>query len=308
MRRLVSFILLTSLVISIYFVFKGISLSSLIADFSNQKVYIQRDQTINFIPDWTQEEMLAKLNTTREAAGVSKLKESTKLDQSAKSRLSVILSEEDYEGTVTGLTREKALDNADYVANLVGDLYLVSFFKSNDPIAFWNNDITSKNTIIHPDFKDVGIAIKNSADRVDVYILLASPKKIVKQTVAPKTSWGGIELWEAINNRRVEMGVNPLRQEGDLCTIASIRLNQLLELGKLDGHAGFVPTLNREDIKHITEKFNISEYLIQGYPTPTEAVAAWENTLGHRSLMAGGEYVFGCVYAQNTFGVAIAAY
>ena len=93
-----------------------------------------------------------------------------------------------------------------------------------------------------------------------------------------------------------------------LCTIASIRLNQLLELGKLDGHAGFVPVLERTDLKSFTEKYNISEFLIQGYQTPLEAVDAWESTMGHKTLLVGGEYVWGCVYAQNTFGVAIAAY
>jgi uncharacterized protein YkwD len=237
-----------------------------------------------------------------------KLKGSTKLDQSAKARLSVVLSENDVDGSITGYTREKALANADYDANLVGDLVLIGFFKSNDAIAYWNNDKITESTLFHPDFRDVGIAVKNSTDKVDVYVLLASPRKVIRQVVAPKVTWGGPELWAAVNKRRVELGVNPLKQRDELCTIASIRLNQLLELGKLDGHAGFVPVLNREDLKWISEKYNISEYLIQGYQTPTEAVAAWENTMGHRALLAGGEYVWGCVYAQNTFGVAIAAY
>ena len=81
-----------------------------------------------------------------------------------------------------------------------------------------------------------------------------------------------------------------------------------MELTKLDGHAGLDPLLNREDLRWIGEKYTLSEFLIVGYPTPPEAIYAWEHTLGHRALMAGGEYVWGCVYAQNTFGVAIAAY
>ena len=263
---------------------------------------------MNFIPDWTTEDTLAKINAAREAKGLSKLRGSTKLDQSARARLAVILTDNDVDGTITGLSREKALTNAGYDANLVGDLILIGFYKSNDAIAFWNNNESMKETMYHTDFKDVGIAIKNSEDKVDVYILLASPRKVVKQVVTPKITWGGPELWEAINKKRVEMGVNPLKQKAELCTIASIRLNQLLELGKLDGHAGFVPVLNRDDLKWITEKYNVSEYLIQGYQTPTEAVTAWVNTMGHRTLLAGGEYVWGCVYAQNTFGVAIAAY
>lgn len=302
-----SAVVLLLLVSAIYF-FRGTSVKSLVSDLMQQHVYIQRDSAADFMPDWTTEELLLKINTARESSGLSKLKESTKLDQSAKARLSVILSENDVDGSVTGFSREKALSNAGYDASLVGELILTGFFKSNDPIAYWNNNVTMKGTMLHADFVDVGIAVKNSADKVEVYILLASPRKMVKKVVTPKITWGGPELWEAINKRRVEMGVNPLRQANELCTIASIRLNQLLELGKLDGHAGFAPTLERSDLKWISEKYNISEYLIQGYATPTEAIKAWENTLGHRSLLAGGEYVWGCVYAQNTIGVAIAAY
>lgn len=294
-------------ILSVFFL-KTTNLNNLVKDISSQRIYFQKDESINFIPDWKSEDLLNKINIERESNGLSKLKEDAKFDQSAKARLSVILSENDMDGSVTGLTREKALENTGFDANLVGDMVLVGFFKSNDPISFWNNDTTSKAAMLHRDFRNIGIAIKNSTDKVDVYILLASPRKVVKQIVAPKITWGGIELWEAINKRRVEMGVNPLNQKSELCTVASIRLNQLLELGKLDGHAGFVPVLQREDLKWISEKYNVSEYLIQGYQTPTEAVKAWENTLGHRTLLAGGEYVWGCVYAQNTFGVAIAAY
>ena len=130
----------------------------------------------------------------------------------------------------------------------------------------------------------------------------------VPQAVKTKITWGGPDLWEVVNGRRIEMGVNPLRQRDELCTVASIRLNELLELGKLDGHAGFVPVLDRPDLKWISEKYNLSEFLAQGYSSPLETVQAWENTLGHKALLAGGEYVWGCVYAQNTFSVAIAAY
>ncbi len=134
----------------------------------------------------------------------------------------------------------------------------------------------------------------------------------VKATNTPaikKISWGGPELWEEINKRRIENGVNPLSQKDELCTIAAIRLNELRELGKLDGHEGFssMPE-KRTDLKWIFEKYNLAEFLIIGYDTPKETVEAWEHTLGHKSLVAGGEWVWGCVYSQDTFGVAITAY
>lgn len=125
----------------------------------------------------------------------------------------------------------------------------------------------------------------------------------------PKITWGGPQLWEAVNKRRVQLGVNPMQVKDEICTIASIRLNQILDLDNLDGHKGFseLPQ-NRPDLKWIFEKYNLSEFLVSGATSPEEAVSLWENTLGHKELMSGGQYVWGCIYAQNGYGVAIAAY
>jgi len=123
-------------------------------------------------------------------------------------------------------------------------------------------------------------------------------------------NWGGPELWNAVNNRRQENGVNPLNQADELCTIASIRLNELLELGKLDGHEGFSNLADRrDDLDWIFEKYsNVAEFLAVGAATPEETVNMWSNTLAHKKLLTGGEYVWGCIYAQNSFAVAISAY
>jgi hypothetical protein len=130
-----------------------------------------------------------------------------------------------------------------------------------------------------------------------------------KAPVQQKITWGGPQLWEAVNKRRVQLGVNPLSVRDEICTIASIRLNQILELGKLDGHVGFSNmSQDRPDLKWIFEKYNLSEFLVSGAGSPEEAVSLWENTLGHKELLSGGQYVWGCIYAQNGFGVAIAAY
>src|SRR3990167_1332902 len=133
-------------------------------------------------------------------------------------------------------------------------------------------------------------------------------------TFAPKPqakiTWGGPQLWDAVNKRRIELGVNPLSSREEICTIASIRLNQLLELGKLDGHEGFsnMPE-KRPDLKWIFDKYsNIAEFLVSGAQSPEEAVSLWENTLAHKKLLTGGEYVWGCIYAQYGFGVAITAF
>ncbi len=126
----------------------------------------------------------------------------------------------------------------------------------------------------------------------------------------PKTDWGGPELWNAVNDKRREYGVNAIQQRDELCTIASIRLNELLELGKLDGHEGFSNmSIERPDLKWIFEKYSVTaEFLAMGGESPEETVSLWDGTLGHKKLLTGGEYVWGCIYAQNTFAVAITAY
>lgn len=139
----------------------------------------------------------------------------------------------------------------------------------------------------------------------------AKPTAKPNQAQSPKqiTNWSGPQLWEAVNARRIQNGVNPISKRDEICTIASIRLNELLDLGNLDAHEGFskLPE-EREDLKWIYEKYTLTEFLVSGADTATEAVELWENTLGHSKLLTGGEYVWGCTYAQNGFGVAITAY
>jgi uncharacterized protein YkwD len=125
-------------------------------------------------------------------------------------------------------------------------------------------------------------------------------------TSPPKpTYYSGPQLWDAVNKSRVEHGVNALKQLDLLCTIAAIRLNQQLELGTLDNHARFEETV--KSVQGAT-KYNVAEFLIKGPTTAQGAVDAWLNTLGHSKLLTAGEYIYGCTYAQDGYGVAIAAY
>lgn len=150
-------------------------------------------------------------------------------------------------------------------------------------------------------------AVEKQGD--DISVSTSSPDNQTSIVIKQQLLWGGPDLWEEVNKRRIELGVNPLSTKSELCTIASIRLNELLDLGTLDGHEGFSNMIDRrEDLKWIFEKYNLTEFLIAGADSPTDAVYLWENTLGHKKLLTGGEYVWGCIYAQNSFGVAITAF
>jgi hypothetical protein len=141
----------------------------------------------------------------------------------------------------------------------------------------------------------------------EVYI---TPAPDNKPSLLRDASWGGPDLWEAVNKKRQNNGVNTLSQKDDLCTIASIRLNELLELGTLDGHEGFSNmTERRPDLEGIFKNYStIAEFLAAGAGSAQETVGLWEKTLGHKKLLTGGEYVWGCIYAQNSFAVAISAF
>lgn len=164
-----------------------------------------------------------------------------------------------------------------------------------------------KNNQLAVDQKVLSKVVSATTKPINTSVPFHSPLPTIRYS-PPTVSWGGPQLWDAVNKSRVEHGVNPLKVMDQLCTIASIRLNEILDLGKLDGHAGFSVLADRPDIKPTFDKYNISEFLVSGASSPQNAVGLWENTLGHKILLSGGEYVWGCVYAQNGFGVAIAAY
>jgi len=137
----------------------------------------------------------------------------------------------------------------------------------------------------------------------------AAPTPTPTRESAPVGYFSGPQLWEVVNRRRMANGVSGLGTRDEICTIASLRLNELLTLGSLDGHEGFhsLPE-RREELKWIYDTYNLSEFLLSGAQTAEEAADLWQNTLGHSKLITGGEYVWGCIYAQNGFAVAIAAF
>ncbi len=252
-------------------------------------------------------QILDFVNAKREANGLKKLNLDSELTKSALVRLAVIETLGDWEGSISGMSREKAVLSTKYFPKTIGDIYLNS-------IEDLDKESVDSETLYLKDFTDLGIATAKSKTNPKIYLIFANrAKKIItpaksSNVITTKANWGGPELWAVVNKRRTEFGVGQLSKKDELCTIASIRLNQLLELKKLDGHAGFQPVLDRSDLKWISEKYNISEYLAQGFGSAEETVKGWENTLGHRSLLTGGEFVWGCIYAQNSFAVAITAY
>jgi len=188
---------------------------------------------------------------------------------------------------------------------VVGLLMVASFVAGYGRGVFRTTSTSGKNfSLVRLIMPQVITETTGEASPTPIVIVKNDPPKVQQAS-----SWGGPDLWEAVNKKRSEYGVNPLNNKAELCTIAAIRLSEILELGKLDGHEGFsnMPD-RREDLRYIFEQYTVSEFLLSGAQTPEEAVALWEDTLGHKKLLTGGEYVWGCIYAQAGFAVAITAY
>lgn len=269
---------------------------SIVQKFSNETV---ATKTV------TIDKLIEVINKYRADNKLTVLKKDSRLDKASEARLAVIQSKDDFEGKITGVTLEKSAINNGYNYSLVGGLYSAGSETEEAILENWKKDEGAKKILDDKYVKQVGLAISIKDSVTSVVVIVGKEAGVVANK---NVAWGGPELWDAVNKRRTERGVSPLSRKEELCTIASIRLNQLLELGKLDGHAGFVPTLERSDLKWIKDKYDISEFLVTGYSTPLAAVDAWEHTLGHKDLLTGGQFVWGCIYAQNTFGVAITAF
>jgi len=171
------------------------------------------------------------------------------------------------------------------------------------------NELVQDTTYTH-----IGIAQKqDTIDSVSgtVFVLiLAQPQKKTTpvQTASTPSYYTGVELWQEIQKYRLEHGVPPFKQDNTLCTIASIRVNQLLELGKLDDHNGFNPLVEKYRDSNQLIHSDVAENILSGYLTAPEAVSGWDSSLGHRKLMQDGSYVYACAAANYGFAVLIAAF
>ena len=153
--------------------------------------------------------------------------------------------------------------------------------------------------------KDYENQIKNLSDQLPLTQKPSVSRQPVPKSQNSQTSWSGPEFWQAISNKRVEVGLSPITVNDLLCTFAAIRLAEIRRLGRLDDHEGFNPLvekykedLNKEDL------LGLFEFLTSGAPTAKEAVDGLYDTLGHKTLFTE-IYKAGCAYAADGFGVVI---
>ncbi len=140
---------------------------------------------------------------------------------------------------------------------------------------------------------------------------LAKTAATTKPTSKPVAYYSGEDLLQAVNKYRREHGVPELQLHSGLCQLSSRRLGELINLGKLDNHAGFEKYFNENKISEMAgpQLTNVAENLASGYATAWEAVMGWDSSPPHRTfLLADGSYKYGCASANYNFAVLIAGF
>lgn len=201
-------------------------------------------------------------------------------------------------------------------------LQTLAFFWPNEvDNQLWENAIATPESVLQSDLRLVGIATRSATFQktngvLAVWLLSpALPKLEVAPTLIPIDSqplepaayptYTGAELWEAVQLYRRAHDLPEFQQANELCTVASIRLNELLELGKLDNHDGFRPRADQFFIDHPGWN-HINENLAQGYQTAVATVEwGWDQSLGHRALIQSRDHPYACTAANRGFAVLI---
>ena len=122
------------------------------------------------------------------------------------------------------------------------------------------------------------------------------------KTVAPTFNYTGDDIFRVINEYRRGVNVGELSLDPNLCYLSSLRLSQLLDLGKLDAHQGFIDFDPANRFKYE----RVGEDLAFGYGSARETVDAWEKSPGHNLVLKDPVNTLGCVASNRGYAVFIA--
>ncbi|MCB9813246.1 MAG: hypothetical protein H6772_02450 [Pseudomonadales bacterium] len=196
----------------------------------------------------------------------------------------------------------------------------------------WFSDAQQIEALKDDDFEDVGFATKiveiKDLGTVGVVVqVLGKPMKqvnVVPQQVAIKgpvyPDISDEEVFNALNDYRASHQIFPLNFNKNLCNYASRRVNDLIEFGGLDDHAGFIEDFADlenlpDEIKYYPGK-NIGENLAfqncKNMQTGDSFIAQtgtsiieWcfdSSTIGHREAQLSREFKNACVrHGENMY-------
>jgi uncharacterized protein YkwD len=270
------------------------------------------NQTMVLPPAPTERVLLAQLNTERVSRQLDPLIPNDTLDRVAK--LGIFSAEDSQDLNIR--------DDIDTLLNSLGTkrptkfdamLVFVPIFQNLDRV--WTASLSAS---LQPDTKEIGIATRSGilegipgtyvsvlvSSIVNNPIKVQSAKTKVEDTPA-LASFTGADLWQAVQNYRQSHNLPLFQQANELCTVASIRLNELLTLGHLDNHDGFKPR-SEQFFKDNPGWTSINENIAEGYDTAVQTVEwGWDKSLGHQAVMQSRDFPKACTAANRSFSVLI---
>lgn len=299
-----------------------LSLSVLAAFFLTQpqtpaKIYYQLGQRLNLsIPNpnpTLQSQPVEAINQHRQSQQLKPLQQNSQLDQTAHLLALDLATQTATDSPQLDIKTAAQLAGYSY-QHITFLTHISSLPLVQTPEQIWLQQNSQE--ILAPNFKHIGTSQLKlpSPQRYLAVAVLASPLQPTStqstQPTPPSTPsyYTGVQLWQKIQQYRRQHGVPEFKQDNSLCTIASIRINQLIQLEKLDDHQGFEPLVQEYQEKNKISFNQVAENILSGYPTPQQAIQAWDGSLGHQALMQDGSYVWACAAANHGYAVLVAAY
>lgn len=201
---------------------------------------------------FTQEEVVAALQTERDKRKLPQLEYSSELSAGGSEIIKAIIAND---GTFEGVDTSKILSSylqkrgmknvALYHDTLVGPQTMSQLQK------YWQSDEEHLGTVASPDLTMLGVATGSAQLGTEnqgiVVIIYAKPQATVQQASVPATQptkvtfpeISNLSVLQALNQYRADHQVHALQENALLCQYAEKRVQDLVAFGGLDNHEGF---------------------------------------------------------------------
>ncbi|MDP3724204.1 MAG: hypothetical protein Q8R11_01065 [bacterium] len=121
----------------------------------------------------------------------------------------------------------------------------------------------------------------------------------------PTFNYEGEDVWKALADYRKAHNKYQFAKDDRLCTLANMRLQELIALGTLDKHAGFKTYFADQGNFRAVGFRKVSENLAYGFATAVAVIEwGWDtSTEGHREAQLTEEYSHACTVADQGYAV-----
>lgn len=145
--------------------------------------------------------IISLTNNLRSNAGLSVLKENSKLDLAAQNKVQDMFAAQYFAHTSpSGVSLTSWIENSNYKYSIAGENLAIGYTDANELFDAWKNSPTHYENLIDPNFQEIGVAVSggifNDVDTVLAAQYFARPEKvaITKVSTTTKTISGDITI------------------------------------------------------------------------------------------------------------------